>query len=67
MTATRRLAAILATDVAGDSRLTSADEEGTLERLKAHRRALIWEFRGTLYLTSRSGDKYCVPEIVVFT
>ena len=35
MTATRRLAAILAADVAGYSRLTGADEEGTLERLKA--------------------------------
>ena len=37
MTATRRLAAILAADVAGYSRLMGADEEGTLERLKAHR------------------------------
>ena len=35
MTATRRLAAILAADVAGYSRLMGADEEGTLERLKA--------------------------------
>ena len=33
MTATRRLAAILAADVAGYSRLMGADEEGTLERL----------------------------------
>jgi class 3 adenylate cyclase len=41
MTATRRLAAILAADVAGYSRLTGADEEGTLERLKALRRELI--------------------------
>jgi adenylate cyclase len=41
MTATRRLAAILAADVAGYSRLMGADEEGTLERLKAHRRELI--------------------------
>ena len=31
----RRFAAILAADVAGYSRLTGADEEGTLERLKA--------------------------------
>ncbi len=38
---TRRLAAILAADVAGYSRLMGADEEGTLERLKAHRRDLI--------------------------
>ena len=40
MTATRRLAAILAADVAGYSRLMGADEEGTLERLKALRREL---------------------------
>ena len=36
MTATRRLTAILAADVAGYSRLMGADEEGTHERLKAH-------------------------------
>jgi adenylate cyclase len=36
MASTRRLAAILAADVAGYSRLMSADEEGTHERLKAH-------------------------------
>lgn len=41
MTATRRLAAILAADVAGYSRLKEADEEGTLERLKALRRELL--------------------------
>jgi adenylate cyclase len=38
---TRRLAAVLAADVAGYSRLMGADEEGTLERLKALRRDLI--------------------------
>jgi class 3 adenylate cyclase len=37
----RRLAAILAADIAGYSRLMGADEEGTLARLKAHRRELI--------------------------
>ena len=44
MSQTRRLAAILAADVAGYSRLMGADEEGTLERLKAlHREfALAW-------------------------
>ena len=41
MTPTRRLAAILAADVAGYSRLMGADEEGTLERLKALRRELL--------------------------
>jgi adenylate cyclase len=37
----RRLAAILAADVAGYSRLMGVDEEGTLAALKAHRRELI--------------------------
>jgi adenylate cyclase len=37
----RKLAAIVAADVAGYSRLMAADEEGTLVRLKAHRKALI--------------------------
>lgn len=37
----RRLTAILASDVFGYSRLMGADEEGTLARLKAHRRELI--------------------------
>jgi len=41
MSQTRRLAAILAADVAGYSRLMRADEEGTLERLKALRHELI--------------------------
>jgi len=40
-TATRRLAAILAADVAGYSRLMGADEEGTHERFKAHLLELI--------------------------
>jgi adenylate cyclase len=41
MTATRRLAAILAADVAGYSRLMGADEEGTHERVTAHLRELV--------------------------
>src|SRR5262245_22942935 len=41
MSQTRRLAAILAADVAGYSRLMSADEEGTHDRLRAHLRELI--------------------------
>jgi hypothetical protein len=41
MTATRRLAAILAADVAGYSRLMGADEEGTHERLRAHLAELV--------------------------
>src|SRR5271169_572483 len=41
MASTRRLAAILAADVAGYSRLMGADEVGTHERLRAHFRQLI--------------------------
>src|SRR6266478_3852231 len=41
MTVTRRLAAILAADVAGYSRLIGADEEGTLNRLRSIRAELI--------------------------
>jgi class 3 adenylate cyclase len=41
MPSVRRLAAILAADVAGYSRLMGADEEGTHERLKAHLRELV--------------------------
>jgi TolB-like protein/class 3 adenylate cyclase len=41
MSQTRRLAAILAADVAGYSRLIGADEGGTLERLRALRRELL--------------------------
>ena len=41
MPTVRRLAAILAADVAGYSRLMGVDEEGTHERLKAHLAELI--------------------------
>src|ERR1700680_700446 len=41
MASTRRLAAILAADVAGYSRLMRADEEGTHKRFKAHFQQLI--------------------------
>ena len=41
MPAIRRLAAILAADVAGYSRLMGEDEEGTLERLKPLRQELV--------------------------
>src|SRR4029077_10152176 len=41
MASTRRLAAILALDVAGYSRLMGVDEEGTHERLKAHLAQLV--------------------------
>jgi adenylate cyclase len=59
MTATRRLAAILAADVAGYSRLIGADEEGTLDRLKALRAELIdpniAEHRGRIVKTTGDG------------
>ena len=41
MASTRRLAAILAADVAGYSRLMGVDEEGTHERLKGHLQQLV--------------------------
>jgi len=54
-----KLAAILATDVAGYSRLMGADEEGTLVRLRAHRRELIdpkiAEHRGRIVKTAGDG------------
>src|SRR6266436_2187683 len=41
MASTRRLAAILAVDVTGYSRLMGTDEEGTHERLQAHFRQFV--------------------------
>jgi TolB-like protein/class 3 adenylate cyclase len=59
MSQTRRLAAILAADVAGYSRLMGADEEGTLGRLKALRRELvdpkIAEHHGRIVKTTGDG------------
>src|SRR5437868_4342391 len=59
MASTRRLAAILAADVAGYSRLMGADEEGTLQRLKAHLGELvepkIREHRGRIVKTTGDG------------
>src|ERR1043166_3976728 len=55
----RRLAAILAADVAGYSRLMGVDEEGTLADLKGHRRAVldpkITEHRGRIVKTTGDG------------
>jgi len=55
----RRLAAIFAADVAGYSRLVGADEEGTIDRLSAHRRELIEpkiaEHQGRLVKTTGDG------------
>jgi adenylate cyclase len=55
----RRLAAIMAADVAGYSRLMGADEEGTLSALRAHRREIfdpkIAEYRGRIVKTTGDG------------
>jgi adenylate cyclase len=62
MSQTRRLAAILAADVAGYSRLMGADEEGTHERLKSHLSELvepkIGEHRGRT--VKNTGDGFLV-------
>ena len=59
MTATRRLAAILAADVAGYSRLIGADEEGTLNQLRSIRTDVIdpkiSEHRGRVVKTTGDG------------
>ena len=59
MASTRRLAAILAADVAGYSRLMGADEEGTLAALKALRREVadpkIKECHGRIVKTTGDG------------
>ena len=59
MSQTRRLAAILAADVAGYSRLMGEDEEGTLAALKAIRREVadpkIKEHHGRIVKTTGDG------------
>jgi adenylate cyclase len=58
MTATRRLAAILAADVAGYSRLMGADETGTALVLREHRAAadpLVAEHGGRIVKTTGDG------------
>src|SRR3954469_23980520 len=57
--AKRKLAAVLAADVAGYSRLMGADEEGTLARLKVVRKTLvdpvIANHRGRIVKTTGDG------------
>jgi adenylate cyclase len=59
MSQSRRLAAILAADVVGYSRLMGADGEGTLERLKALRSEIIdknfAKYRGRIVKTTGDG------------
>jgi adenylate cyclase len=68
MASTRRLAAILAADVAGYSRLMGADEEGTHERLKAHLRELVEpkvaEHRGRIVKNTGDGFLAEFPSVV---
>jgi adenylate cyclase len=68
MRQTRRLAAILAADVAGYSRLMGEDEEGTHERLKAHLRELveprIAEHRGRIVKNTGDGFLAEFPSVV---
>ena len=64
----RRLAAILAADVAGYSRMMGQDEAGTLARLKALRRELvdpkIAEHRGRIVKTTGDGLLVEFPSVV---
>src|SRR6516162_7480145 len=68
MASTRRLAAILAADVAGYSRLMGADEEGTHERLKRHLGELvnpkIAEHRGRVVKNTGDGMLAEFPSVV---
>jgi adenylate cyclase len=64
----RKLAAILAADVAGYSRLMGADEEGTLRTLKRHRAELIdpkiTEHHGRIVKTTGDGLLVEFPSVV---
>jgi len=64
----RKLAAILAADVAGYSRLVGLDEEGTLARLRALRRDLIdptiASHRGRIVKTTGDGLLVEFPSVV---
>jgi class 3 adenylate cyclase len=57
----RRLAAIVAADVAGYSRLMELDEAGTARTLREHRKvtdALVAKYGGRL--VKSTGDGYCL-------
>jgi TolB-like protein/class 3 adenylate cyclase/Flp pilus assembly protein TadD len=68
MASTRRLAAILATDVADYSRLMRRDEEGTHERFKAHCREVfeprIGEHHGRIVKSTGDGMLVEFPSVV---
>ena len=64
----RKLAAILAADIAGYSRLMGADEAGTLARLKQYRRELIdpknKQYHGRVVKTTGDGILIEFPSVV---
>ena len=64
----RKLAAILAADIAGYSRLMGSDETGTLARLKQYRRELIdpknKQYRGRVVKTTGDGILIEFPSVV---
>lgn len=64
----RRLSAIFAADMVGYSRLMEADESGTIERQKAHRRELInpafEEFHGRIVKEMGDGILVEFPSVV---
>ena len=57
----RRLSAAFAADIVGYSRLIDADETGTLERQKTHRRELINPAFETFY--GRIAKRFFIQEI----
>src|SRR5213080_2293344 len=68
MSMTRKLAAIIAADVVGYSRLMGDDEAGTLAALKTHRRELIdpkiAEHKGRIVKTTGDGLLVEFPSVV---
>ena len=63
----RRLAAIVAADVAGYSRLMGLDEVGTARTLREHRKvtdALVAKHGGRLVKTTRDGVLLEFPSVV---
>jgi TolB-like protein/class 3 adenylate cyclase/Flp pilus assembly protein TadD len=67
VTATRRLAAILAADVAGYSRLMGEDEAGTALSVRAHREAarpMVARFGGRIVKTTGDGLLLEFPSVV---
>src|SRR5713226_3196229 len=67
MPATRRLAAILAADIAGYSRLMGADEAGTARTLREHRAVadpLVAQHGGRIVKTTGDGVLIEFPSVV---